>query len=187
MEGTRTVTNRSQPPHTTPTPDAQPPHSRQHRVPPLCRPCDPPTQAGTPGLASTELADLAGTRRVIEVGRKIIGRGRYGDQGTGRVQYAWVVDPDRVRDLGPGQGAFISGNACTYVQVAPYPAVAVAAAGGGGPVGGTTRPGGAGEPVPAAPAARCLARDDDALDDVFGGGAGERARGGCLRGAGPGL
>jgi hypothetical protein len=29
-----------------------------------------------------ELADLAGTQKVIEVGRKIIGRGQYGEEGT---------------------------------------------------------------------------------------------------------
>jgi hypothetical protein len=102
-----------------------------------------------------ELVSLAGTRRVIEVGRKIIGRGRYGEEGT-----------DRVRDFGPGQGAFISGNACTYVQVAPYrrsPA--------GVPLAGPDGPAGPGEPVPAAPVPRgpVAGPDDDAVDDVFGG------------------
>jgi hypothetical protein len=66
------------------------------------------------------LCRLAGTRRVIEVGRKILGRGRYGDEGTGRIQRAWVVDPDRVRNFRAGQAAWIHGAACTYVQVAPY-------------------------------------------------------------------
>jgi hypothetical protein len=66
------------------------------------------------------LCRLGGTRRVIEVGRKIIARGRYGDEGTGRVQHAWVADPNRVRNFRAGQAAWIHGNACTYVQVAPY-------------------------------------------------------------------
>jgi hypothetical protein len=63
---------------------------------------------------------LAGTRAVIETGRKIVGPGRYGEEGTGRLQRAWVVDPDRVRNFRAGQAAWIRGNACTYVQVAPY-------------------------------------------------------------------
>jgi hypothetical protein len=63
---------------------------------------------------------LAGTRSVIETGRKIAGRGRYGEEGSGRVQRAWVVDPDRARDFSAGQAAWIHGNACTYVQVAAY-------------------------------------------------------------------
>lgn len=66
------------------------------------------------------LCSLAGTRRVIEVGRKIIRPGRYGDEGSGRVQHAWVADPDRVRSFRAGQAAWIFGNACTYVQVAPW-------------------------------------------------------------------
>jgi hypothetical protein len=66
------------------------------------------------------LCRLGGTRQVIEVGRKIIARGRYGDEGTARVQHAWVVDPNRVRNFRAGQAAWIYGNACTYVQVAPY-------------------------------------------------------------------
>jgi hypothetical protein len=84
------------------------------------------------------LCRLAGTRRVIETGRKMIARGRYGDEGTGRVQHAWVVDPDRVRNFRPGQAAWIYGNACTYVQVAPYRR---------SPLALTVRP----EPVPARP------------------------------------
>ncbi len=66
------------------------------------------------------LCTLAGTRSVIETGRKIVGPGQYGEEGTGRLQRAWVVDPDRVRNFRAGQAAYIWGNACTYVQVAPY-------------------------------------------------------------------
>ncbi|HLQ57131.1 MAG TPA: hypothetical protein VK162_23025 [Streptosporangiaceae bacterium] len=50
------------------------------------------------------LCKLAGRRRVIETGRKIISGGRYGDEGTGRIQHAWVVDPDRVRNFPGGAG-----------------------------------------------------------------------------------
>jgi Helicase HerA, central domain len=66
------------------------------------------------------LCRLAGSRKVVETGRKIIAAGRYGDEGTGRVQQAWVADPDRVRNFRAGQAAWINGNACTYVLVAPY-------------------------------------------------------------------
>jgi len=66
------------------------------------------------------LCRLAGTRAVIETGRKIIGPGQYGEEGTGRLQRAWVTDPDRVRNFRAGQAAYINGNACTYVQIAPY-------------------------------------------------------------------
>ncbi len=66
------------------------------------------------------LCSLAGTRKVIEVGRKLIRPGRYGDEGSGRVQNAWVADPDRVRNFRAGQAAWIHGNACTYVQIAPW-------------------------------------------------------------------
>jgi hypothetical protein len=66
------------------------------------------------------LCSLAGTRKVIEVGRKLVRPGRYGDEGSGRVQNAWVADPDRVRNFRPGQAAWIRGNACAYVQVAPW-------------------------------------------------------------------
>jgi hypothetical protein len=66
------------------------------------------------------LCRLAGTRAVIETGRKIIGPGRYGDEGTGRLQRAWVADPDRIRNFRPGQAAYLHGAACTYVHVAAY-------------------------------------------------------------------
>ncbi len=66
------------------------------------------------------LCALAGTRSVIEIGRKIVGPGQYGEEGTGRLQRAWVVDPDRVRNFRAGQAAWIHGNAATYVQVAAY-------------------------------------------------------------------
>jgi hypothetical protein len=36
------------------------------------------------------------------------------------VQNAWVADPDRVRNFRPGQAAWIRGNACTHLHVAPW-------------------------------------------------------------------
>ena len=66
------------------------------------------------------LCELAFTRSVIETGGKIIGPGRYSQERSGRLQRAWVTDPDRVRGFQAGPAAWISGNACTYLQVAPY-------------------------------------------------------------------
>jgi hypothetical protein len=53
--------------------------------------------------APEPLCKLAGTRAVIETGRKIIGPGRYGDEGTGRLQRAWVADPDRSATSAPAR------------------------------------------------------------------------------------
>jgi hypothetical protein len=66
------------------------------------------------------LCSLAGTRKVIELSRKLTRPGRYGDEGSGRVQNAWVAGPDRVRNFRPGQAAWIGGNACTYIHVSPW-------------------------------------------------------------------
>jgi hypothetical protein len=65
------------------------------------------------------LVSLAGTRRVLESGRKLIGAGRTGDEGTSRVAHTWTVDPDRIRQLATGQAAYIRHGAATFVHVAP--------------------------------------------------------------------
>jgi hypothetical protein len=84
------------------------------------------------------LCKLAGTRAVIETGRKIIGPGRYGEEGTGRLQRAWVADPDRIRNFRPGQAAYLHGAACTYLHIAacrPSPLALPPAPAGPPPVG----------------------------------------------------
>lgn len=93
------------------------------------------------------LCSLAGTRRVTEVGRKIVRPGRYGDEGSGRVQNAWVADPDRVRNFRAGQAAWIHGNSCVYVQVAPWRRAPLALSAGPVPAEWPTAAGGA--PAPA--------------------------------------
>ncbi len=50
------------------------------------------------------LAELAGTRRVLETAHKLIGAA-WGDEGTTRAQHAWVADPDLIRRLAPGRPA----------------------------------------------------------------------------------
>jgi hypothetical protein len=69
--------------------------------------------------APEPLVSLAGTRRVLESGRKLLGAGRTGDEGTSRVQHTWVVDPDRIRQLATGQAAYIRHGAATFVHVSP--------------------------------------------------------------------
>jgi hypothetical protein len=63
------------------------------------------------------LAELAGTRRVLETAHKLIGTG-WGDEGTTRIQHAWTADPDLIRRLTVGQACYITHGTATYVQVA---------------------------------------------------------------------
>ncbi len=72
------------------------------------------------------LISLAGTRRVLESGRKLLGAGVTGDEGTSRVAHTWTVDPDRIRQLDTGQAAYIRHGGATYVHVVPAPATAPA-------------------------------------------------------------
>jgi hypothetical protein len=69
--------------------------------------------------APEPLVSLAGTRRVLEGSRKTLGAGRTGDEGSSRVAHTWVVDPDRIRQLGTGQAAWIRHGAATFAQIAP--------------------------------------------------------------------
>ena len=63
------------------------------------------------------LAQLAGTRRVLETAHKLIGNS-WGDEGTTREQRAWAADPDLIRRLDTGQACYIHRGAATFVQVA---------------------------------------------------------------------
>jgi hypothetical protein len=63
------------------------------------------------------VSQLAGTRRVIETATKVIGS-VWGDEGSSRVQHAWVADPGIARRLGIGQAAYIHAGGCTWVQIA---------------------------------------------------------------------
>jgi hypothetical protein len=62
---------------------------------------------------------LAGTRRVLESGRKLLGAGRTGDEGTSRVAHTWTVDPDRIRQLATGQAAYIRHGGATFITISP--------------------------------------------------------------------
>ena len=63
------------------------------------------------------LCELAGTRRVLESARKLLGNA-WGDEGTSRIQHAWVADPDLIRQLDTGQAAYIRRGSCVFVQIA---------------------------------------------------------------------
>ncbi|MGH3408435.1 MAG: hypothetical protein ACRDRJ_38970 [Streptosporangiaceae bacterium] len=63
------------------------------------------------------LAELAGTRRVLETAHKLIGNA-WGDEGSTRIQHTWTADPDLIRRLRTGQACYISHGTATYVQVA---------------------------------------------------------------------
>src|SRR5215468_4262018 len=63
------------------------------------------------------IAQLAGTRRVIETATKVVGA-MWGDEGTSRVQHAYVADPGIARRLATGQAGYITRGGCTWVQVA---------------------------------------------------------------------
>lgn len=65
------------------------------------------------------LVTLAGTRKILESGRKMLTPGRTGDEGTTRVQHTWTVDPDRIRQLATGQAVYIHHGTAVYIQVAP--------------------------------------------------------------------
>jgi hypothetical protein len=69
--------------------------------------------------APEPLVSLAGTRRVLESGRKLLGAGRTGDEGTSRVAHTWTADPDRIRQLTTGQAAYIRHGGATFVHVTP--------------------------------------------------------------------
>jgi hypothetical protein len=74
------------------------------------------------------LAQLAGTRRVVETATKITD-GTWGDEGTSRIQHAFVADPGIARRLVTGQAAYIRSGGCTWVHIArPKPSPIPAAA-----------------------------------------------------------
>ena len=60
---------------------------------------------------------LAGTRKITDTSRRLIGIPVWSHQGTSRVRQAPVVDPDLIRALDVGQAAYIYRGGVTYVQV----------------------------------------------------------------------
>ena len=119
------------------------------------------------------LSMLAGTQKVLESARKLIGNA-WGDEGTSRIQPAWTADPDLIRRLDVGQACYIRRGSAVFVQIArPRPSPLPLPAAPTGPIITPPRPepgrraGPATLPLPAVPG------DDGptgpgALDDVLG-------------------
>jgi hypothetical protein len=63
------------------------------------------------------VAALAGTRKITDTSRRLIGIPVWSHQGTSRMRQAPVVDPDLIRALDVGQAAYIYRGGVTYVQV----------------------------------------------------------------------
>ncbi|HLN69199.1 MAG TPA: hypothetical protein VK280_18265 [Streptosporangiaceae bacterium] len=108
------------------------------------------------------LAELAGTRRVLETAHKLIGNA-WGDEGSTRLQHSWVADPDLIRRLRTGQACYITHNTATFVQVArprPSPLTLLPPPQQPGPPGGMPAPGREADTQPLPP-----------FDDFFGPGA----------------
>jgi hypothetical protein len=63
------------------------------------------------------VAALAGTRKITDTSRRLIGIPVWSHQGTSRLRQAPVVDPDLIRALDVGQAAYIYRGGVTYVQV----------------------------------------------------------------------
>jgi hypothetical protein len=60
---------------------------------------------------------LAGTRRVADTTRRVLGVPLWSHEGSSRVRQAPVADPALIRSLGVGQAAYIYRGGVTFVQV----------------------------------------------------------------------
>ena len=120
------------------------------------------------------VAALAGTRRVVDTSRRLLGVPLWAHEGLSRADGTPVVDAELIRGLGVGQAAYIYRGGVSYVQVkrlVAEPAQLAAAAAGGvpavpGPAAG--QPDVAGQP-PEPAGAGTLADIGPLLDEAFGG------------------
>jgi hypothetical protein len=63
------------------------------------------------------VAELAGSRRLVDTARRLLGTPRWGEEGSSRLRAAPVLDPDLVRQLDVGQAAYVYRGGVTFVQV----------------------------------------------------------------------
>ncbi|HEY2130901.1 MAG TPA: hypothetical protein VGH77_27325 [Streptosporangiaceae bacterium] len=120
------------------------------------------------------VAALAGTRRVVDTSRRLLGVPLWAHEGLSRTDGTPVVDAELIRGLGVGQAAYIYRGGVSYVQVkrlVAEPAQLAAAAAGAvaavpGPAAG--QPDVAGQP-PEPAGAGTLADIGPLLDEAFGG------------------
>ncbi|HTT51679.1 MAG TPA: hypothetical protein VMH35_09800, partial [Streptosporangiaceae bacterium] len=92
------------------------------------------------------VAALAGTRRVVDTARRLLGVPLWAHEGLSRAEGTPVVDADLIRGLGVGQAAYIYRGGVTYVQVKRTVAepAQLATAPVAAPAGPARSPGGAG-------------------------------------------
>jgi hypothetical protein len=72
---------------------------------------------------------LAGSRRVVDTSRRLLGVPLWSHQGSSRVRDMPVADPSLIRRLGVGQAAYIYRGGVSYVQVKRLVAAPAALAG----------------------------------------------------------
>lgn len=63
------------------------------------------------------VSDLAGSRRMVDTTRRLLGWWLWSGDGYSRAHYTRVVDPDIVRSLDVGQTGYIYRGGVTYIQV----------------------------------------------------------------------
>ena len=63
------------------------------------------------------MTGLAGTRKLTDTTRRLLGVPVWGHQGTSRIRQAPVADPALIRSLDVGQVAYIYRGGVTFVQV----------------------------------------------------------------------
>ena len=115
------------------------------------------------------VAELAGSRRLIDTARALAGGARWAETGTSALRPFAVLDPDLVRRLDTGQAAYIYRGGTTFVQVKRL--VARQAAIGTGGVAPVPTPRPAAEAAPAPDPFHGAGPDperEEYLDSVFG-------------------
>jgi hypothetical protein len=113
---------------------------------------------------------LAGTRKVTETTRRLLGVGLWSHRGSSRVRDAPVVDPALIRRLDVGQAAYIHRGGVTYLQVKRLVAAPAALSAPGRPTAAQVRDRASGSAVSPAVAAQAAAVPDASslLDQAFG-------------------
>jgi hypothetical protein len=96
------------------------------------------------------VSELAGSRRLVDTARSLVGASRWDESGTSRLRGTPVLDPELVRQLDVGQAAYVHRGGVTFVQVKRLVATqAVLTRGGDPPEAG----GSGGTPSPQTPLA----------------------------------
>ncbi len=115
-------------------------------------------------------AGLAGTRRVTDTSRRVLGVPLWGHEGSSRLRDAPVADPAVIRSLDTGQAAYIYRGGVTFVQVKRLIAAPAALPPGSRPANGPGPPPAAADTPPGGPDRPGPLPDaGPLLDEAFGG------------------